>query len=414
MNTDKLKKQFIQNLIYNILGSILLTGTVQAVLYPLLAASMSKEDFGVAIFLLGLANLFTAIFGCSLHDCRLKLHQEYIQKNTAGDYSLLFYIGAAANIAAVIVFSKLYYNEIAVPDLVMLGAISLFSYLKLYFSVHFRLIFDFKKIFVLSLICAAGYLLGAFLANRLGIWQLSFLFGEFAGAAYVFFTSPIAKERPKATELFHTTSNIYLSLIFMQLLFNIPLYADKMLIYPILGADDLAVYNTASFFGKTLGAVSTPISTVLLSHYSREKNITLKGFWTINAVIFVVSILLIGLSQILAGPVTGIFYPTIIGPSVPFLFLANTAVIIFYAAGLIYPAILRFCSVKYQLVVQSITVAIYISLSVVLKNRYALAGFCYAMLITNILYLLMLLVLGSASIQKQQIKIADDTAQENP
>lgn len=399
------KVKFIKNIILNALGFALITGTVQLVLYPFLSRSMSQSEYGFVITLIGFANLFTAIFANSLVNSRLRQQEKYNQKDIKGDFSSLFYYGLIANVCFVILMSFLYNNEAGLLNIILVAIMSGLAHFRIYFSIHYKLHLNFKRLLIMSAICCVGYLLGMWIANLTGIWQISFLLGEFAGSVYVYFTSGSIKESLKKTQLFKTTSIIYLSLIGMQILFNIPIYADRLFIYPVLGADKVSIYFASVFFGRTMGAITTPIAGVIISYYSRQKNIAFKDFWTRNSYIFLLSLAFIVISYFLAQPITSFFYPTLVLQAVPYMSIANTAIIIFFASVMIYPAILKFTSIKWQLIIQIITVVCYFAASIILTKKNGLMGFCYAMLITNTLRLIMLLGLGSFSILKRNRKV---------
>ena len=75
----------------------------------------------------------------------------------------------------------------------------------------------------------------------------------------------------------------YIILIFTGLSTTLSTYLDRLIIYPLLGGDAVTVYTVASFFGKSLGIVMTPIAGVLLGYYAQRNFImTKKKFWSIN------------------------------------------------------------------------------------------------------------------------------------
>ena len=61
------------------------------------------------------------------------------------------------------------------------------------------------------------------------------------------------------------------------------LYLDRLLLLPILGGSAVSVYTVASFAGKSLGVLMTPMAGVLLSYYAQKDYVmTRKTFWKIN------------------------------------------------------------------------------------------------------------------------------------
>ena len=393
---------FLKNIILNILGFALITGTVQLVLYPFLGRIMIQSEYGLAITLIGFANLFTAIFGNSLVSSKLRLQKQYEDHNVIGDFNLLFYIGLIMNILFVAVMSFTYNSELSVMNILLVVLMSALAHFRIYFSVHFRIHLNFKRLLILSAVTCAGYIIGMIIAKITGIWQLAFIMGELAGSLYVFFTCDTIKESLRTTSLFKKTSGVYVSLIMMVILSSIPMYADRLFLYPVLGAESVAIYYVAVFFGRTIGAITTPISQVIMSYYSKQESLSLKTFWKRNVYIFLLSISFILASLVLSYPITKIFYPTLIEQAIPYLVIANIAMIILFTNFLIAPVLTKFVSIRNIFTVGIVTAVIYLTTSFTLTDRYGLIGFCYAMLITNIISLIMRLLIGSISIEKQK------------
>ena len=391
-------KIFLKNILLNIIGFTLITGTVQLILYPFLSRTMEQSEYGLAITLIGFSNVFTIVFGNALTNTRLRQQSIYEKKNITGDFNLLFISSVIMNMILVVVLSYAYDNNINILDLFLLASMSFFAHFRAYFSVHFRLYLNFKQVLIMNMICSIGYIIGMQLSKAIGIWQVSFLTGELAGAVYIFFKNKIIKESLKITSLFKPTTTTYLSMVLLLMLRNITVYADRLLIYPMLGGNEVAVYYTSVFFGKTIGTIATPIAGVILSHYSKKTVITRQDFWARNVYVFLLSLSFIALILMLGRPITAIFYPTLIDQALPYLNLANLAAIIFFSSVMIYPAIIKFCNIRGQLILQGITVVIYILTSYILIKKFELIGFCYAMLITSTLNLIMLLAFGNYSI----------------
>ncbi len=396
------KQEFIKNFILNAIGFAFITGTVQLVLYPYLSRIMSQADYGVAIMLIGFANLFTAVFGMSLTSVRYRVNTEYKEKKLAGDFNPLFYIGLILNVVFVAVIAMLYKKDISFIDIFLVMLISALSHFRIYFSIHYRLLLNFKKLMIMSLIICAGYLLGIWIANITNVWQMSFIVGELAGAIYVYLTCNTVKEPLKTTLLFKQTANLYLALIILKALSSIPMYADRLLIYPLLSSDEVAIYYVAVFFGKTIGAVITPLAGVLLSYYALKKDMPLKYFVKTTIYILALAVLLVILSMFASGKITGIFYPTIINEAIPYINVANIAIIIFFATTMITPAIIKFCSIKLLLVSRSLSALLYIILSIILIDKFGLMGFCYAMAIANTITLILIVIIGIVSLRKKE------------
>ena len=110
---------------------------------------------------------------------------------------------------------------------------------------------------------------------------------------------------------------------------NLIQYLDRLLLLPILGGEAVSVYTVASFFGKSLGVLVTPLASVLLSYYAQKDfGMTTRRYWKINLSMIAFSTAFF-LFCVAVGPFgTGIFYPTLIDAARPYILLANLAAVI--------------------------------------------------------------------------------------
>ena len=102
---------------------------------------------------------------------------------------------------------------------------------------------------------------------------------------------------------------------------------------------------------------------------------------------------------LLAKPITGLLYPTLIDQAVHYIPIANLSAIVLVAAGIIQPAVLKFCKTSYQPIVQIIHLIAYIGLGTTMVQKFGLFGFCIAVLIANSVKVMMLLIIGHFSLR---------------
>lgn len=134
----------------------------------------------------------------------------------------------------------------------------------------FRLELNFKRIFWCNVLVSLAYTAAAFPFATESLWPMVFLIGEGAGLLYVSLRTPFVHEPCRRTPLFGETAQKAVVFMLSSLVGNLLLYADRMIIYPVLGPESVSYYSTASFFGKSAGIVMTPIAGVLLGYFAQK------------------------------------------------------------------------------------------------------------------------------------------------
>ena len=403
MEEKKTKKGFIKNYVLNTISFALITGTLQLVVYPYLSRVMSQSEYGIAVMLIGFTNLFTAVFAQSLNNVRFRYNLKYKQNDLLGDFKILFYLGLILNALFVFTFIIVYKSDTPVSDILLLLAMTGLAHFRIYFSIHYRLLLNFKKLLLMSVFVCLGYLAGAFLTTVTGIWQLGFVLGELAGAVYVYFTCATVKEPAKKTNIFSKTLTIYVTFIVMNIFTAIPMYADRLIIYPLLSSEDVAIYYVAVFYGKTVGAVLTPLAEVFMSYYSTQTEMSIKRFLIKCFYIIVIATVFTYSTFVLGGWITSFFYPNIIQAATQYLVVANIGIILYFAVYMLSPALVRFCSLRMLFAVRGVSAALYLAISLLFIKNDGLMGFCNAMVLVNSLTFLAMVVVGVFSLRKRSL-----------
>ena len=91
---------------------------------------------------------------------------------------------------------------------------------------------------------------------------------------------------------------------------------------------------------------------------------------------------------------TQLLYPTLYAQSEPYIMLANIGAVISIAGNMAQPMILKCCSTKWLLFVQTAYGGVYVVASALLLPTYGLFGFCWVTIIANSVRLLMLYAIG--------------------
>lgn len=252
----------------NILASVIYTFARQIVVFPLLAARLTETDYGTLLTVAGLANVCTAMIGGSLNNIRLIEDSRYQEKGLLGDFNVLCLLGSVVSA----LFAAVLWHLFGLSGLtgLLLAAYLIISNLYQYATAFFRLELNFKRALWCNVAVSAAYCAAALVFATAELWPAVFLVGEGAGLLFVFKMTPFFREPLTRTPLLSATLVTLLTYMATNLIGNLLTYADRMILYPILGGEGVSYYSTASFFGKSAGIVMVPIAGVLLGYFAQK------------------------------------------------------------------------------------------------------------------------------------------------
>jgi len=379
--------------VINILASVIYTFARQIVVFPLLAARLTDGDYGTLLTVTGLANVCTSLVGNSLNNIRLVQNSRYEEAGEKGDFHLLCLAGAALSVVfSLVLWAVFGYSWLTA--LLLTGHI-LVANLYQYASAFFRLELNFRRILRANILVSGAYIAAAVAFATAELWPLVFLLGEGVGLLYVARTTGFHREPFARTPLLKETSRKLAAFMLASLVGTVLLYADRMIIYPTLGAESVSYYSTASFFGKSAGIVMTPVAGVLLGYFA-QKNFTAskKLFALVNGLsLACLGVFLLG-CWLLAPWFTRLLYPTLYAQSAPYIFLANLGAVVSIAGNMAQPMILKCCSTRWILLIQVIYGGTYLVSALLLMPAYGLLGFCWAAILAGSVRLCALYALG--------------------
>lgn len=377
----------------SVIASMIYTFARQIIVFPLLAAHLTDADYGTMLTVVGLVNVFTALVGGTLNNIRLIRATAYEEDGQKGDFLWLCLWGSVLGVGGCVALGFIF--KLSTLTVILLSVYIVINNFYQYATAYFRLVLNFTRNFIVNVVASVAYVAACFLFATPTLWPLIFLFGELAGLIYTIFTTKFYREGFARTPLLRATTAMYLQLALVNLISNLLMYADRMILYPILGAESVSYYSTASFFGKSAGMVMVPIAGVLLGYFSQKSfRATKKGFMGVNAI----SLVCLGLFMLFCIPVapwfTKILYPTLFEESAPYILLANLGAVISIAGNMAQPMLLKACSTRDLMVIQIAFGVIYLASSLWLLPLYGLYGFCQATILSNTFRLLAFYVLG--------------------
>lgn len=385
-----------------LISAFLSTGVRQFITLPVLAAIFSKEAYGTILTINSIANITEVSLGNTLNNTRMVSNSEYEEKGFTGDFNCFVVIASAIGTLCAILMPFVF-PGIDLLTGVLLWLVILAGIMNGYYIVGFTMRLMFDKVLIQSLIVAGGTLIGVGLTKVTGLWPFSFLMGNIAGLCFLYLRSPLMRERMAWTPLAKKTAKKWSVLSLTSLLSNAMIYLDRLLLYPIVGAAAVAIYTTASFFGKCVAALIPSASNVLLAYFSQKNyRMTKSAFLKIVAL----SIAFCGLCYLISVPfapwITRLLYPSLFGEANSLLLLANAAAMIAAAGTLAQTIVLRFCKTTKLLYVQIMYSVVYLGGGLAVLGTYGIMGFCWVAIAANLVRLIALILYGYTGIVQQK------------
>lgn len=382
-----MKKKIIYDTALNIFASVIPLFALQFLILPLVARTTDPNSYGRIIAIVAFLNLISGTFGNVLNNSRLiSWKSDKVSSNPGNFNHLLIILLPLASI--LILISSFYYDMdfdfLSVP-LIMLS--SLFLLLNGYQVVKFRIKLNFKYIFLSNFILFIGYLIGYYIYTLTSYWQFIYFTGFFLSFIFITIKSRVYKEPFVIDNSYKLIRNQTLVIFTSGILLSLATYADKILIYPILGGYAVAVYYSSTLVAKTVGMVATPISGVLLSYLAQFKKFENRKFFFLVMGSSVFSLLSLIFIMFIGKPLLTYLYPMYVDDAMKYLLIVSIGSLITISTAFINTAVMKFRQIKYQLMINAIFVISYFLFSLLLLYKYDLYGFAVGILIATIIKL---------------------------
>jgi O-antigen/teichoic acid export membrane protein len=327
-----------------------------------------------------------------LNNIRLLMNPIYEERKIEGDFGLLFLVACFIDIVGTLVFWKIYKFEISASLLFFTICLTLLVSSYEYYSVCFRIKLDFKKTFISNIFLCGGYILGYGIFCKTNVWPLVYILGYAFSMLYISKNCRLWKEKLCRTDLFKRTLSETSMLFIAGIISRLINYSDKLLIYPIMGAEEVAIYYAASIIGKMMSMMISPVSNVALSYLARMKRNN-NLFALVLKIGCVVGILGYFICVALSRVILLILYPQYTESALVYIPLTTASAVIASICGILNPFALRFVKMKWQIVLNAMTFIVYTFACLVLLKCYGMIGFCVGVLLANIFKLVLIVVL---------------------
>lgn len=388
-----MKKKIIGDAFLNIVATTLPIILLQLIIFPVLANKLGNAQYGLFVTFVSLFTVVSHPFGDALNHVRLLENSNYERRNIKGDFNLL--VIASLIINSIIMFFGVNYYEknITFISIVLIIVISCLNLLRVYLIVAFRITLKYRDIFINNLFIVAGYVVGFICFFVTDYWQFIYILGYLFSIIHVKRNSNIMREKLIITPYFKLTTYKSFVLYISGLLKSSLAYADRLLLFPLLGPKAVSVYYSATIIGKIITMGVGPVSSVILSYLTKIEEIKRKSFYYLLAITSILGVAGYFICILISYPMLEILYPNWAEESMSLIYITTASSIFGVMSVVIHPLILRFKSINWQMVIGGINFIVYIISALLFYKLYGLIGFCIGILIANIVkFLLMIFV----------------------
>ncbi len=313
------------------------------------------------------------------------MHSEYEKWGLVGDFNILAII--TSFLAGILVIPVMFlFPDIALLDKIFLVPYVILATINLYFTVYYSITLRFKDGLYQAIVASIGLLIGIPITWVLHSWVVCYLSSAIFGFVFLVWRTDIVRESLKKTLLFKITLNKYYLLMVATIFSGGIVYLDRFILYPMIGASAVTMYITASYFGKSISVLAQPASNVMLSYFSQGNfNFSMKKYYLINLLIIVSFSVFVLIALFFGKSITQLLFPKLVESASPYIFIANLSAGVSALTQLIKPVALRFAETKWQTIIQFLYILIYLIFGVLSLHFWGLIGFCYSVLIVNVL-----------------------------
>lgn len=407
------RKKVILDMLLNIISTAVPTIILQLLILPSIANFVDENKYGLIVTILAMLNVIPATMGNSLNNIRLVYEERYKENKTKGDFQLVLVICETVNILLIFIISWYYLGKFDVINIFLIIITGILWLGREYHIVAFRISLNYKAILLNNLYLTLGYGLGYIIFRITNYWQFIYILGILMSYVYIYKNSDICKEPFVKTIFWKNVLKDNFLLLISVVLARLINYADKLLLYPLLGGAVVSIYYVATIFGKVVSMAITPINSVALSYLAKIKNKPDHLFkWTYMIGIVVCAIGYI-LAIIFSKPILKIIYPMYIDEAMKYIYITSATICVNVLTSIITPFVLKFFAMKWQIIINGVTTACYVIISVILLHFYGLTGFCIGALLTNVIKLIittLVYVFNDEKEKKMQKPLKDNCA----
>lgn len=381
------------DLIYSVLGLVVMHGVIQLVLYPTMNGSLGAERFGTVLTLISFISIMSATFGTAANYSRMVSFQK--GRYVLGDYNL-FLLGVAALAIPVAIVGMWWLGGGSVLHYGLYILLMVVTIVRYYADVEFRLNINYKRFFVYYLLISIGYLVGICIFKVTGIWSVVLLIGEVSAVLYVvvkghIFNTPLLASSKHIKDNFKS----FAILSGTEIIATLVLHADRLLLQAMVDSTAVTVFYGATLIGKTISLISVPFNGVLIGHLARFKGKLKRSTY---AGVCVGSVGLALIINVVATAVSyvfvALFYPDVYELAKEYFFIANLGQILYFISNTLTVVLLRFSEEKYQLYINVVYMIVFACVAIPMTYIWGIWGMALALIVVNVVKILTIMIVG--------------------
>lgn len=385
-------KKAIKDIILNIFSTALPLVALQFIALPYAAKVLDGDRYGLAVTIISFISIVPISVGSALNNIKLLTNNSYEEMETGDDYKILLFSGAVLNAISTILFLYYFFNVHSIIDIILTLVMSCLTLCKEFLIVYFLVNVDYKKVFINNIFLTLGYFIGLLFFKFCLYWQVIYVFGLAFSLIHIFSQIKIEHIKHHVTPLFFRAAKETAILMICFILSKTTIYADKLLLYPLLGGESVSIYYISSLMGKTISLGIGPVQGVFLTNLAKKKQETRNMFKNtfLLSVLFGAAAYFITL--FLCKPVLRLLYPGSYLQAMELAPITTSTAIISSIATLLNSFLLKYCNLKWQLGVSSLGVALYIAFAFWFFKLGGIHFYCYGILLATILKLVMIIL----------------------
>lgn len=385
-------KQLIGDVVLSVVASCVPLVLLQLAILPLVAGRLSEEEYGLVVTLIALLSLCPGTVGNVLNNIRLMDSKANARGSSPANYSFVAIVFTAASAIVTAIIAYLYVGRLSI-SVVGMGVLAALTVIREYLVVAYRIKLNYGFILINNVFLAAGYLVGFVFFLATSRWELIYLCGLSLSLCFILKTTSLWREPISIDKGLAPLVKDNGVLLGSSILGKSTAYADRMVIFPLLGGVETSIYYVATLFGKVLSMGVSPLNSVILSYLSRLSSKPQRAFWRSLAVCAALSVVGYVVTMLIARPLLGLLYPQFVDEAMVYVGVVTISAYIGVLVSVADPYVLRFFPLKWQVFENGGFSLLYFVLALILMGRYGLMGFCVGALIASILKLGFLIIL---------------------
>lgn len=392
-------KKITGDLLYSITAVGLMNAVLQFIVYPAINYRIGAALFGEMLFYLGIVNILSPSFGIAVNNTRLLTRDRDMTKNR--DYLYIITIFSGISLIVGIIVSR--YKGNTVLGMILFIYIVIVTILRNYSSVEFRLELNYKKQFFFYFILSIGYITGLIFFWITKRWEAVYIIGETAAVLFVVISGKIYRDLQEYSErkyiILKNTSTLALNYLITNLMLNL----DRIVLLNLVNSEAVSQYYVLSLMGKTIAIISGPLNGILIGYLTKgNERIDKKSYIKTGGIMLGVGIVFLLGCAVVTPIYVKIMYPNLYSSIIDLNIIVNISQIFYFLAGILVVIVLTISSATNILIAQVVYSITFIVLSVILTKMDGIRGFSYSAVISNIIYFVLVYVVGYVSLSKSK------------